>query len=75
MKQNRRPNVVLCVCDQLRAFEAGCYGNAVIRTPNIDRLAAGGVRFDVACSNNPICCPARAILLTGQHSRTCTGMR
>ncbi len=40
----RPPNVVLCVGDQLRAFEAGCYGNKVVRTPHIDRLAAAGHR-------------------------------
>ena len=68
-----KPNVVVCLCDQLRAFEVGCYGNAVIRTPNIDRLAREGVRFEVACSNNPVCTPGRSILLTGQYSRTCQG--
>lgn len=69
-----RPNVVLCICDQLRAFEVGCYGNPVIRTPHIDRLAAGGVRFNLAVSNNPVCMPARSSLLSGQYSRTCMGM-
>ena len=69
-----RPNVVLCICDQLRAFEVGCYGNEVIRTPNLDRLAAEGVRFETAVSNNPVCMPARSCLLSGQYSRTCLGM-
>ena len=68
-----RPNVIVCLCDQLRAFEVGCYGNEVIRTPHIDQLAAEGVRFDVAISNNPVCMPARSTLLTGQYSRTCMG--
>src|SRR5688572_23695665 len=68
------PNVILCVCDQLRAFEVGCYGNGVVRTPHIDRLASRGIRFDTACSNNPVCTPSRSILLTGQYSRTCNGM-
>ena len=69
----RQPNVVVCLCDQLRAFEAGCYGNPVIRTPHIDRLAREGVRFDVAVTNDPVCMPARSSLLTGQYARTCTG--
>ena len=38
-------NVIVCLCDQLRAFEVGCYGNDIIRTPNIDHLAAESVRF------------------------------
>lgn len=68
-----QPNVVVCLCDQLRSFDVGCYGNPVIRTPNIDRLASDGVRFDTAVSNAPVCVPARSCLLTGQYSRTCTG--
>lgn len=68
-----KPNVVVCLCDQLRAFEVGCYGNPVIRTPHMDRLAREGVRFDLAVTNNPVCVPARSNILSGQHSRTCTG--
>ena len=68
-----RPNVIVCTCDQLRAFEVGCYGNGVIRTPNIDRLAQRGVRFETAVTNNPVCMPARSCLLSGQYSRTCMG--
>lgn len=70
---SRMPNVVICTCDQLRAFEVGCYGNAVIRTPHIDRLAAEGVRFETAVTNFPVCMAARSVLLSGQHNRTCTG--
>lgn len=68
-----RSNVILCICDQLRAFELGCYGNEVVRTPNLDRLAKEGVRFETAISNNPVCMPARSCLMSGQYSRTCTG--
>lgn len=68
-----KPHIILCTCDQLRAFEVGCYGNAVIRTPNIDRLAAEGVRFEHAVTNYPVCMAARSVLLSGQHNRTCTG--
>ena len=68
-----RPNVVVCTCDQLRAFEVGCYGNEVVRTPHIDRLAREGARFELAVTNNPVCMPARSALLTGQFSRTCMG--
>ena len=63
-----RPNIVICTCDQLRAFEIGCYGNPVIRTPYIDRLAAEGVRFQHAVTNFPVCMAARSVLLSGQPS-------
>ncbi len=68
-----RPNVVICLTDQLRPFEIGCYGSNVVRTPNMDRLASEGVRFEIACSNQPSCTAARSILLTGQYARTCAG--
>ena len=70
---NGKPNVVVCMCDQLRAFEIGSYGNRVVRTPNIDRLAGEGLRFELAVTNNPVCMPARSSLMAGQYSRTCTG--
>ena len=73
MNMNNRPNVIVCMCDQLRSFEIGCYGNQVVKTPHLDSLAANGVRFDIAVSNNPVCTPARSCLLTGQYSRTCAG--
>jgi arylsulfatase A-like enzyme len=65
-------NVIICQCDQLRAFELGCYGNGFVRTPNLDAFAAKGVRFDVAVANQPVCMPSRASLLSGQYARTCT---
>jgi arylsulfatase A-like enzyme len=71
--REKKPNIVVCLCDQLRSFELGCYGNPVIQTPNIDKLAEGGCRFDVAVTNNPVCVPSRSSLLSGQYSRTCVG--
>jgi arylsulfatase A-like enzyme len=70
---DRLPSIVVCMCDQLRAFEVGCYGNTVIRTPHIDRLAREGICFEHAVTNNPVCMPARSCLLSGQYSRTCMG--
>jgi choline-sulfatase len=69
-----RPNIVICQCDQLRAFNLGCYGDPVVKTPNIDTLAGLGVRVETAVTNNPVCTPARSSLISGQYSRTCTGM-
>ncbi len=68
-----KPNVIVVMCDQMRAFAAGCYGNEFCRTPNIDRLANEGVRFETAVSNNPVCTPARGTLVSGQYSRTWQG--
>jgi arylsulfatase len=59
------PNILLLMSDQHRADAWGPAGNRVIATPNLDRLAAGGVRFSCAYSSTPTCTPARAALLTG----------
>lgn len=63
-----RPNLVFLMPDQLRADFLGCYGAGFVPTPNIDRLAARGVRFGRAYSLHPVCVPARASLLVGQHA-------
>ena len=62
---DRRPNVVLILTDNQSAWTLGCYGNKDIRTPNIDRLAAEGIRFDRCFSCNAVCSPTRATYLTG----------
>ncbi|MBI4578770.1 MAG: sulfatase-like hydrolase/transferase [Planctomycetes bacterium] len=69
----RRPNVVILFPDQLRWVEVGCYGHPVVKTPNIDRLAAGGVRLTHAFTNWPVCSPARSVLLSGRYAR-CNGV-
>lgn len=69
----RAPNIVICMCDQLRAFETGCYGHPVVRTPHMDRMSNRGPWLRTACSNSPLCVPARSVLLSGQYARTCTG--
>ena len=60
-----RPNLLLLMADQHRADCVGAAGNAAIHTPNLDRLAQGGVMFRHAYSSTPTCTPARAALLTG----------
>lgn len=62
--QARRPNVLFIAVDDLRP-ELGAYGNTVIKTPNIDRLAASGVTFVQAYVQQAVCNPSRASLLTG----------
>ena len=64
----RRPNVIFIMADDLGYGELGCYGQEKIRTPHIDALAAGGMRFTQAYSGAPVCAPARCVLMTGSHS-------
>lgn len=62
-----RPNILLFMPDQLRADAVGCFGSPVARTPNIDALAARGVRFRNAYSQHSVCSPSRASMLTGWY--------
>jgi len=67
--QTERPrNVVIFLADDLGYSELGCYGQELIRTPNIDRLAAGGMRFTQHYSGSPVCAPSRCVLMTGYHT-------
>lgn len=63
-----RPNIILFLGDDLGRSDLGCYGGEKIRTPHIDALAAGGVRFTRAYSGSPVCAPSRCVLLTGLHT-------
>jgi arylsulfatase A-like enzyme len=62
----RHPNIVFVLSDDHGCWGLGCYGNREIRTPNLDALAAGGMRFDNFFCTSPVCSPARASLLTGR---------
>ena len=62
----KRPNIVLILADDMGYSDIGCYGSE-IETPNLDRLAAGGIRF-AQFYNSPRCCPSRASLLSGLYS-------
>lgn len=61
-----RPNIVFILADDQGAWALGCAGNAEIRTPNLDRLAAEGIRFTNFFCASPVCSPARASILTGR---------
>ena len=62
-----KPNIVLILADDLGWRDAGCFGSTFYETPNIDRLAARGVRFTQAYAANPLCSPTRASILTGLY--------
>lgn len=63
-------NVLFLFPDQMRAQAMGCMGNPDVKTPNLDRLAQEGILFRNHFANSPVCCPARAIILTGKYAHT-----
>ncbi len=65
--QRKRPNIVWIMADDLGYADVGCYGQKMIRTPNIDRLAAEGMLFTQAYSGCTVCAPSRSVLMTGKH--------
>ena len=63
-----KPNIIFILADDLGYGELGCYGQELIETPNIDRMAANGMKFTQHYSGSPVCAPSRCVLLTGLHS-------
>ncbi|MCC6484550.1 MAG: arylsulfatase [Armatimonadetes bacterium] len=64
----RKPNIIFILADDLGYGDVGCYGQQMILTPSIDRMAAEGVRFTQAYSGATICAPSRCALMTGYHT-------
>lgn len=64
----QRPNVLFVLCDDLRWNAMGCAGHPALKTPNIDRLAAEGVRFENMFCTTSLCSPSRASILSGQYA-------
>jgi arylsulfatase A len=62
-----RPNILLILADDAGMGDLGCYGGRLLNTPNIDGLAAGGMRFTDAYSGASVCAPSRCALMTGRH--------
>jgi len=63
-----RPNIVLILADDLGYGELGCYGQARIKTPNLDKMAEEGMRFTQAYAGSTVCAPSRCALMTGLHT-------
>src|SRR5437870_1007096 len=61
-----RPNIIFLLADDLGPGDIGCYGGQFVPTPNIDRLAAEGIRFEQFYVASPVCSPSRCALITGQ---------
>ena len=64
--QSMRPNILFIITDDQSWEHLGCYGDEAVRTPNVDRLAASGIRYENAYTACPSCSPSRAGILTGQ---------
>jgi arylsulfatase A-like enzyme len=67
-RKSTTPNVIVILADDLGWGDLGCYGQEKIKTPNIDQLAASGMRFTQAYAGNTVCAPSRSALMTGKHS-------
>ncbi len=65
---DERPNILFILCDDMGYGDLGCYGQPHIDTPNIDRMAAEGMRFTQAYAGSPVSAPSRATIMTGQHT-------
>src|SRR5215207_6217302 len=61
-----RPNIIFILADDLGPGDISCYGGTSAKTPNIDRLAKEGIRFDPYYVASPVCSPSRCSLITGQ---------
>ena len=66
-RKNTKPNFVFILVDDLGWADLGCYGSTFHETPNLDRLATGGMVFTDAYSSSPVCSPTRASIMTGKH--------
>lgn len=65
---DRPPNIVILLADDLGYGELGCYGQEIIKTPNLDTLAAKGLKFTDFYAGTAVCSPSRAVLMTGVHA-------
>ena len=68
---DRKPNIVFILADDLGYGDVGCYGQKMIKTPNIDRMAAEGMRFTQCYAGSTVCAPSRCALMTGLHTGHC----
>jgi arylsulfatase A-like enzyme len=67
-RENTLPNIIYIYADDMGVGDVGCYGQKYIKTPNIDRMAAEGIRFTRHYTGAPICAPARCSMLTGKNA-------
>ena len=66
--RKNKPNIIFIMADDLGYGDLGCYGQNLIKTPHIDRLASEGLSFTQAYAGGPVCTPSRSVLMTGTHN-------
>jgi len=66
--QPQSPNIIFVMADDLGYADLGCFGQELIQTPNVDRLAKEGIRFTQCYAGSTVCAPSRSVLMTGQHT-------
>ncbi len=62
-----KPNMIFIMVDDMGYANLGCYGSTTVQTPNIDRMAEGGIKFTNAYTGCTVCAPSRSVLMTGYH--------
>ena len=67
-QENIQPNIIYILADDLGYGDIGVYGQQNFQTPNLDRLARGGIKFTQHYSGSTVCAPSRSALMTGQHT-------
>ena len=65
--RSAKPNIIFILADDLGYGDIGAFGQRKIRTPNLDRMAAEGMRFTQHYAGNAVCAPSRCVLMTGKH--------
>ena len=65
--QNKTPNIILIVADDLGYGDLGCFGQKMLKTPRLDAMAADGMRFIQFYAGSTVCAPSRSVLMTGKH--------
>ncbi len=68
----QKPNIIFIMADDLGYGDLGCYGQEIIQTPNLDRMAAEGMKFTDFYAGATVCAPSRCVLMTGKHLGHCT---
>ena len=69
--REKRPNIIFILADDLGYGDLGCYGQETVKTPNLDRMAAEGMRFTDHYAGSTVCAPSRCALMTGLHTGHC----
>ena len=70
-RAQRKPNIIFILADDLGYGDLGCYGQTIVKTPNLDRMAEEGMRFTQAYAGSTVCAPSRCCLMTGLHTGHC----